>query len=218
MLLINHQSIKTNKTFRYEKIIFPGNCCRHIITSCEKDNDNDNDKGGIFKGPETELYHGKAWTWIQLDKAGKPQKVAISLSENVLQNVEGSGNPGGPHHDHENNVVLKFHPKADVTPYKHVWLNWNPDGDPPVGIYNKPHFDLHYYMVSAEERETFVDPANWMRTFLKGIFPPITQVATRYQLWANLVLMLLPPNFKGSPFHKLLFSVPMLANLHSWSQ
>jgi hypothetical protein len=34
-----------------------------------------------------------------------------------------------------------------------VWLNWNPAGHEPPGIYDLPHFDLHYYMISNEERE-----------------------------------------------------------------
>lgn len=127
------------------------------LTSCEKNNEDS--QSGIFKGPETTVYHGKAWTWLQLDRAGNPEKVAISLNDDVLNTVKvGDGNtPGG--HTHDNNVVLKFHPKIAGTIFDHAWLNWNPDGHPPVGIYNLPHFDLHYYMVSPEVRETYLDPA-----------------------------------------------------------
>lgn len=44
-----------------------------LFCSCEKENNKD--KSGIFKGPEAAMYHGKAWTWLQLDKAGNPMKV-----------------------------------------------------------------------------------------------------------------------------------------------
>ncbi len=129
-----------------------------FFSSCKKNDDNG--KAGIFKGPETEVYHGKAWTWVQLDKQGNPERVAIAINDDVLNSVKpGEDNSNNTEHHHDNNTVLKFHSKADVTLFKHAWLNWNPNGHPPAGIYTKPHFDLHFYMVTAEERETYIDPA-----------------------------------------------------------
>ncbi|HEY0679193.1 MAG TPA: hypothetical protein VGD17_12970 [Chitinophagaceae bacterium] len=127
-----------------------------ILASCEKTNN----KGGIFKGPDTKVYHGKAWTWIELDEQDKPLKVAISINDAALNSVAPASqddHAGG--HSHDNNIVLQFHPKADATPFKHVWLNWNPNGHPPTNIYTLPHFDMHFYMVPSEERETYVDQA-----------------------------------------------------------
>jgi hypothetical protein len=125
-----------------------------MMSSCDKNND----KSGIFKGPETTVFGGKAWTWIQLDKDGNPERVAISINDAALNSVNmGNGEHTGSPHQHENNFVLKFHPKADATPFKHVWLNWNPNGHPPAGVYTVPHFDLHYYMVESDERETYLD-------------------------------------------------------------
>jgi Domain of unknown function (DUF5602) len=139
-----------------KKLFFLLSVATVAFTSCEKDKDND--KSGIFKGPEAEVYHGKAWTWIQLDKQGKPERVAISINDAALNSVKpGDGSSSGDH-QHDDNVVLKFHPKAEATLFRHVWLNWNPNGHPPAGVYTRPHFDLHYYMVPSEERETFVDP------------------------------------------------------------
>jgi len=126
------------------------------LFSCEKNHD----KSGIFKGPDAEVYHGKAWTWVQLDRDGNPLRVAISVDTAALNSVEIGGEEGGTTggHTHENNYVLNFHPKASVTPFKHAWLNWNPAGHPPPGIYDAPHFDMHFYMTSTEERETYLDP------------------------------------------------------------
>ena len=126
-----------------------------ILASCEKSS---NEKGGIFKGPETNVHHGKAWTWIQLDEQEKPVKVAISINDAALNSVPTSEEPGHGH-SHDNNIVLNFHPKAGVTPFKHVWLNWNPGGHPPANVYTLPHFDMHFYMVPSAERETYVDQA-----------------------------------------------------------
>jgi hypothetical protein len=125
-----------------------------LFTACKPDH---TDKSNIFKGPETKVFDGKAWTWVELDKQDKPLRVAISINKAALNSTTQGDGTGG-HDNHDNHTVLKFHPKAAVTPFKHVWLNWNPEGHPPANIYTLPHFDMHFYMVSSEERETYLDP------------------------------------------------------------
>lgn len=125
-----------------------------LFASCEKDEN----KGGIFKGPEIQVYDGKAWTWVELDKNDVPQRVGVSINDKALNSVPMTPSPEGPH-GHGSNFVLPFHRKGDTTPFRHVWLNWNAQGHPPAGIYTVPHFDIHFYMVPTEERETYVDQA-----------------------------------------------------------
>ena len=121
-----------------------------VATSCKKENE---EKAGIFKGPEVQVHDGKAWTWIQIDKNGNPERLAITINDAALNSVP-AGSSGDDHHDHdhsgENNWILKFHPKAGVTPFNHVGLDWNPSGHEPEPIYGKPHFDFHFYLISAE--------------------------------------------------------------------
>jgi hypothetical protein len=122
-----------------------------LFISCKKNNDYE--KSGIFKGPEVQAHSGKAWTWIELDKKGDPLRLAISLTDAALNSVPvGSGNEGD--HDHsnmENNWVLKFHPKAEIVPFNHVGMGWNPIGHEPEPIYGKPHFDFHFYIMTLQE-------------------------------------------------------------------
>ena len=139
-----------------KKIIFLAIAATVLFSSCKKDEDNN--KAGIFKGPETEVFDGKAWTWVQLNKQGIPERVAISINDDALNSVSSADGSSPDGHHHDTSIVLKFHPKANATLFKHAWLIWNPTGHPPVGVYTKPHFDLHYYMVPSEERETFIDP------------------------------------------------------------
>ena len=42
---------------------------------------------------------------------------------------------------------------------KHVFLNWNPAGHEPPGIYDLPHFDFHFYLVPDAERVASTDMA-----------------------------------------------------------
>jgi len=31
-----------------------------------------------------------------------------------------------------------------VPPFDHIGINWNPNGHPPAGVYNRPHFDVPF--------------------------------------------------------------------------
>jgi hypothetical protein len=159
-------------------------------------------RAGIFKGPETSVYQGKAWTWVELDKEGKPVRTAISINEDALNSVKIGNGTGSGHHQHndDNNIVLNFHPKANGLPFKHVWLNWNPDGHEPQGVYTKPHFDVHFYLVDVEERETFTDtvkldaslPADYVPANHLGVHP--------MQAMGKHYVDLKSPELSGTPF------------------
>lgn len=122
-----------------------------LFTSCKKDKDEE--KGGIFKGPVTAVHHGKAWTWIQLGNDGNPQRLAVTLTDEALNSVPvGAGGHSGEHNhsNMDNNWILKFHPKAGITPFNHMGMGWNPIGHEPEPIYGKAHFDFHFYMTTPE--------------------------------------------------------------------
>lgn len=119
-----------------------------IAASCKKDND---EKSGVFKGPEVQVHNGKAWTWIQFSKAGLPERMGVTITDAALNSLPvGGGGETGHDHNGENNWVLKLHSKAAVTAFDHVGLDWNPMGHEPAPIYGKPHFDFHFYMMSPE--------------------------------------------------------------------
>lgn len=50
-------------------------------------------------------------------------------------------------------IVLALPESAvKMSAFRHVVLNWNPQGHVPPGIYNLPHTDFHFYFISNEER------------------------------------------------------------------
>lgn len=119
-----------------------------LFTSCKKDHDNE--KHGIFKGPEVQVYQGKAWTWVQINKNGNPERLAVTLTDAALNSVPVGHDDGGDHL-HEATWTLKFHPKAGITPFNHLGMGWNPDGHEPEMFYGEPHFDFHFYMMTPAE-------------------------------------------------------------------
>jgi len=116
-----------------------------LVTSCKKDDV----KEKVFKGPEQSFQHGKAWTWYEVDDKDAPVRVAISIDDAAMNSLDTS-HPGTGGHHHENDVVLKFHPKASSTIFDHVGLGWNPHGHEPEAVYGLPHFDFHFYEISPE--------------------------------------------------------------------
>jgi len=118
-----------------------------VLASCKKHNDGDRDN--FFKGPEQKFQGGKAWTWLQTDKDGKPEKIAIAIDEAALTSLD----PGTDEsHEATDELSLKFHSKAAITPFSHALLEWNPHGHEPAGVYDKPHFDFHFYIQPEAER------------------------------------------------------------------
>lgn len=114
----------------------------------------DHSKKGTFKGEEVKVYDGKAWTWTKINKKGAPEKIGITFSDAVLNSVPVGGAPTdhANGHNQNNTWVIRFNPVAGtVLPFKFVLLNWNPNGHEPATIYDKPHFDIHFYASTPEE-------------------------------------------------------------------
>jgi hypothetical protein len=120
-----------------------------LFASCKKDDAPE--QNNVFKGPVVQVHEGKAWTWVQLDRAGKPERLGISLTDEALNSVPVGDDDHGHDHSGNNSWTLAFHPKAGVTPFNHVGMGWNPEGHEPEFIYGKPHFDFHFYMTTPAE-------------------------------------------------------------------
>ena len=101
------------------------------------------DRSGTFYGERAEVAEGTAQTWIKLDAAGNPASIGVSISEAAFMSVGG---------DVPQIWSLDFPAEASGTPYTHMGLDWNPQGHEPPGIYDIPHFDFHFYMISKEMR------------------------------------------------------------------
>jgi len=113
-----------------------------LLAACNDENTTGPDHAGTFVGQTWALGNGTARSWVTLDGAGKPTTLGITLSEAALTNL--------PIESTEFSFELP--PEAGATPFRHVGLNWNPLGHQPTGVYNVPHFDVHFYMISEAQR------------------------------------------------------------------
>lgn len=94
-------------------------------------------------GAPVELGEGSARTYVVFDtKDGKtPLEFGIALDARALEGLPVSGT-------HIMDLPL---PERVPLPYRFVMLDWSAQGHHPDGVYNRPHFDFHFYLTLAEE-------------------------------------------------------------------
>jgi len=101
-----------------------------------------NSKTQTFYGPTVPIGNGIGRAWIKQDKNGVPVSVGVTLSEKALEKLP----------DQMQDWVLFLPGQAESDFYTHALIDWNPEGHEPPGIYDLPHFDVHFYIISNEER------------------------------------------------------------------
>lgn len=82
-------------------------------------------------------------TWVELDAAGAPVAIGVTLPDSVVA--------AAPSQD---GVLLSLDlPSVRGMPFRHVLFDWVPRGHPPAALYHHPHWDAHFYTITAAERE-----------------------------------------------------------------
>ena len=110
--------------------------------------------GAPMAGPSQALGQGSVWAYVVPDAAGTPLEVGVRLIGAAL-----TGLPTAPPDGHPMPVVLTFPSGANAGVLDHVEFYWNPVGHEPAGVWDKPHFDYHFFMVDQASARA-VDPAN----------------------------------------------------------
>ncbi len=107
-------------------------------------------KLNVFKGPEITLGYGKVRSWVSLNAEGFPMEIGIEMTREALLNPERDKkkSPLGA-----SMTTVPLHEKTkQSTPFDHIGFDWNPDGHEPDLVFDVPHFDIHFYMISLQER------------------------------------------------------------------
>jgi len=106
-------------------------------------------KAGVFLGEAKTLGNGVAWSWVERDADGKPSAMGVAFTETALTGLQETPPPYLPGWEY----ALALPREAGVKPFDHIVLDWNPTGHIPPGIYDVPHFDVHFYLMPQKERE-----------------------------------------------------------------
>jgi hypothetical protein len=113
-------------------------------------------------GWQVKLGGGTVTSYAELDSAGKPAAIGVAWSASALDGLPGhsdehrcygrdrNGAIGADtkcQHTYEFVIPLPDSvARREDIPFKWVLLNWNPSGHIPPGIYDVPHFDVHFEM------------------------------------------------------------------------
>jgi hypothetical protein len=108
--------------------------------------------------PKTQQHYGQAValgggtvrTYVELAKEKDdasnrkpPLEIGIEISGAAMKNLPADSQV----------LILDFPIQARDTPFQYMMFDWNPNGHEPVGIYDKPHFDFHFYIQDLDEVE-----------------------------------------------------------------
>ncbi len=106
---------------------------------------------------------GTVTSFVTKDASGTPITLGVRLSREV---ITGTGAA-------QLSAILELPPEANLSPFNHVQVDWNPSGHPPAGVYHLPHFDLHFFMISQTARAeiTLADRAAMFRQPSEGSIP-----------------------------------------------
>ena len=104
---------------------------------------------GTYTGEAKRVGNGVAYSWVTLDEQGKPSTIGVTLTETALDGLTQIQEEGklGPEYN------LSLPKEARKTAFQHISLGWNPKGHEPPGVYDRPHFDFHFYMITPQARE-----------------------------------------------------------------
>lgn len=156
---------------------------------------------GLLMGQVTMMGNGTVRSWVDLDKDYTPRAVGVTFTETALQNLP-EVKPGEMAPEF---LVSLPKTKAPLA-FDHVSVDWNPRGHEPNGIYDKPHFDFHFYMVEPTERSKItlegddlkvctkpVPPAQMAKGYIQ---PPGTAIKYMGSHWISPA----SPELNGKPF------------------
>ena len=134
-----------------------------VLSGCALAGRSPDEAPGRVPGWRSDLGKGTVSSYAEFTPAGAPRALGVAFSERAFDGLPTGGSDGHHCFDrnkdgvvdpateclHQYELVL---PLPDVVarrediPFRWVLLNWNPVGHIPPGVYDVPHFDVHFYM------------------------------------------------------------------------
>ena len=181
-------------------------------------------------GWQVKLGDGHATSFAELQDGGAPRAIGIMLSASALASLptessdyhhcvdrDGDGAIAQATECAETHEFVIPLPDAvsrrDDIPFKWALLNWNRHGHVPPGVYDLPHFDVHFYMIPIADvfairdgtcGPEFVDCAAFevARQPLPAelMHPDYRDVEAVVPAMGNHLIDLSGPEFNGQPF------------------
>lgn len=110
-----------------------------------------------YEGKPVSMGKGSAHVLVRTDANENLTAIGIVLTPGALNDLPKSAR--GARTDTAYHLPMPG--KGPKTAIDHVMINWEPVGHPPPHVYDVPHFDFHFYLVSraAQEKVRFRNDA-----------------------------------------------------------
>jgi hypothetical protein len=162
-----------------------------FLDACKKDDTTFHQPTTTY-GKTVSLNDGKAQSFVNKDANGIPTSIGFFFSEDALNNLPST-----------NTMTMIPAPEDNGTMVDHMSVDFNAHGHEPAGIYDVPHFDLHFYMIPEAEQHMIVNGPEM------ELLPPAAYIPKDYadipggdvmmgKHWADLT----SKEFHGQPFDR----------------
>jgi hypothetical protein len=101
----------------------------------------------IYEGKSVRIGHGTAHTITRTDANGNLTAIGVAFTRGALD-----GLPAATKTTTDFPYLLPMPVKGPKTVVDHVVINWEAAGHPPPHVYDVPHFDFHFYLVSRADQ------------------------------------------------------------------
>lgn len=95
-------------------------------------------------GAPVALGQGEVRSFATLNPAGEIEELGVLVAELAMSTLP----------PEMSMISLSLPEELLDSGYDHLTLDWNPQGHVPAGIYDVPHFDVHFYQISEAERRS----------------------------------------------------------------
>ncbi|MGW0043941.1 DUF5602 domain-containing protein [Rhodococcus sp. NPDC003348] len=99
--------------------------------------------GDTLNGPVVNVGNGSAHSYVTVGADGTPAATGIRMTPAALDGLTTAADVP------MQTFQLALPQGAPATVFDHLTLDWNPHGHEPAGVFTKPHFDMHFYMIDA---------------------------------------------------------------------
>ncbi len=170
-----------------------------VMVSCSNDSPTAANVETV-RGADVTFGNGVARTEVQV-QGTNVVSVAVVLSENALDGLPTQLPPMT-----SQEYILPLPVGAPPMVFDQVVVNWQPVGHPPMSIYTTPHFDVHFYTITPQQRAaiTPADPSYAAKTLRQ---PAADELPPGYTLDPAAVPRMgvhagatAGPEFRGAPF------------------
>ncbi|MFD3594740.1 DUF5602 domain-containing protein [Nocardia sp. NPDC058640] len=128
-------------------------------------------------GDQRSMGNGQIRTYVTTDKDGHPTELGLRIQEAAVEGLPVPATmPEGPP---PASPGLALPEQAKDTVINHLTFDWVPHGHPPVGIFDKPHFDTHFYFIDDAAVQA-INPQDPQFLAKAGVKPDLKYMPTGY--------------------------------------